>query len=102
MKKHLFKFLIQKLLSDTKYEDLVVQIYGLTDLVGALVTSLFLGRPWWSTTSPTCLRQTGPHPEMTSAGTLSLSLTDSPVPLLFWVCNRLISVPMVHRDYRFP
>ena len=25
------------------------------DLVGALVTSLFLGRPWWSTTSPTCL-----------------------------------------------
>jgi hypothetical protein len=30
VKKHLFKFLIQKLLSDTKYEDLVVQIYGLT------------------------------------------------------------------------
>jgi hypothetical protein len=25
------------------------------DLIGALVTSLFLGRPWWSTTSPTCL-----------------------------------------------
>ena len=25
------------------------------DLAGALVTSLFLGRPWWSTTSPTCL-----------------------------------------------
>ena len=25
------------------------------DLAGALVTSLLLGRPWWSTTSPTCL-----------------------------------------------
>ena len=25
------------------------------DLAGALVTSLFLGRPWWNTTSPTCL-----------------------------------------------
>ena len=25
------------------------------DLDGALVTSLLLGRPWWSTTSPTCL-----------------------------------------------
>jgi hypothetical protein len=30
------------------------------------------------------------------------SLTDSPVPLLFWFCDRLISVPVVHRDYRFP
>ena len=25
------------------------------DLASALVTSLLLGRPWWSTTSPTCL-----------------------------------------------
>ena len=25
------------------------------DLAGALVTPLLLGRPWWSTTSPTCL-----------------------------------------------
>jgi len=25
------------------------------DLIGALVTSLFPGGPWWSTTSPTCL-----------------------------------------------
>ena len=25
------------------------------DLAGALVTSLLLGRQWWSTTSPTCL-----------------------------------------------
>jgi hypothetical protein len=25
------------------------------DLAGALVTSLLLGRPWWSTTSPTYL-----------------------------------------------
>ena len=25
------------------------------DLAGTLVTPLLLGRPWWSTTSPTCL-----------------------------------------------
>jgi hypothetical protein len=25
------------------------------DLAGALVTTLLLGRPWWSTTPPTCL-----------------------------------------------
>ena len=43
-----------------------------------------------------------------SSGTLNdlcwdpqyLSQTDSPVPLLFWFCDRLISVPMAHRDYR--
>jgi len=32
-----------------------MQIRSHHDLAGALVTPLLLGRPWWSTTSPTCL-----------------------------------------------
>ena len=32
-----------------------VRIRSHHDLAGALVTPLLLGRPWWSTTSPTCL-----------------------------------------------
>ena len=39
------------------------------------------------------------RPDYNLLGPPVSSQTDSPVPLLFWFCDRLISVPVAHRVY---